>query len=492
VIDKPQQSRNPDADSGPGNRNQEQRVTQHSVQLAPREREFRTLADSVPAMFSYVDAEQRYRYVNRRYEQHWDRPAAEIVGKTVAELLGPDGYERARGHVERALSGEQVTYQAEFAYVDGPHTMQVRYVPDLDEHGHTRGFFALIDDITPLKRAESAVRERETRLRAIMDTVPDAIITIDENGVIKSFNRAAEMMFGYDAKQAIGSNVSILMASPYREEHENYLTRYLESREAHIIDRPREVRGQRKDGSSFPMELRVTQVNHAGLFVGIARDLSAERQLEQEVAEASTYEQERIGQEIHDGLGQKLTALSMMAQSLKRELARQNVPESRLLNDIIEHLHDATGEARALSHGLAPVPLTEEGLAAALSQMADELEAATGTTVSFEMELSDPVEIKNRNTVMQLYRIAQEAVNNAIKHAEPRNIVINLGTVDGSPVLTVRDDGKGFRPEANGSEGFGLRIMQRRAAIINGDLKIESVPNAGTTVRCKVMSGDPE
>ena len=92
---------------------------------------------------------------------------------------------------------------------------------------------------------------------------------------------------------------------------------------------------------------------------------------------------------------------------------------------------------------------------------------------------------------MQLYRIAQEAVNNAVKHGEPRNITISLGKSDGLPVLAVSDDGKGFRLDANDDTGFGLRIMRRRAAIINGDLKIESAPDNGTTVRCKLNAPYP-
>jgi two-component system sensor kinase FixL len=467
-------------------------LEQGNAELERRERKFRTLADNVPALFSYLDADQRYSYVNRRYEKHWGRPAGEIVGKTAAELLGPQGYATARPHIERVLVGEQVTYQAEFQFADGLHTMQVSYVPDVDGRGKVHGFFTLVDDITPLKRAERGLRERECRLRAIMDTAPDAVITIDRQGIIKHFNRAAEVMFGFAAVEAVGANVRLLMPAPYCDEHDDYLARYHRTGERHMIGQRRELRGRRKDGAVFPLEVTVTEVDDAGLFVGITRDLSDRRRLEKEVARASTFEQERIGQEIHDGLGQKLTALSMMAASLKRDLARQNVPESRTLNELIEHLRQATEEARALSRGLAPVPLTEQGLAAALSRLAEDMQTATGITCRFESDSRNPVEVGSRTVALQLYRIAQEAVHNAIKHGRPHNITIRLASVGRYAELRVSDDGRGFGSDADSAEGFGLRIMRYRAAIVGADLSIESAPESGTLVRCKFAPLDGE
>lgn len=467
-----------------------QALEQRSAELERREREFRTLADNVPAMFSYLDAGQHYRYVNRRYEKHWGRPAAEIVGKSVAELLGPQGYALARPHIERVLRGEQVTYQAEFQFTDGPHTMQVSYVPDMDTQGKVHGFFTLVDDVTPLVRAENGLREREARLSAIMNTAPDAVITIDRQGTIENFNRAAETMFGYASAEAVGANVRLLMPPPYCDEHDDYLAHYRRTGERHMIGKRRELRGRRKDGSVFPLEITVTEVEDTGLFVGITRDLSVQRRLEQEVARASTLEQERIGQEIHDGLGQKLTALSMMASSLKRDLARRNLPESKTLNELIDHLRQATEEARALSRGLAPVPITGRGLASALEKLAQDVRAASGVACRFETDVHREVEVESRTAAMQLYRIAQEAVHNAIKHGRPQEIRIRLTRVGDGLELSVHDDGRGLRPDDDSEQGFGLRIMRYRAGLIGGELCIDSSLAAGTVVRCKVSEAD--
>ena len=479
-----------DPDGADALRRLNRELERRGAELERRERELRTLADNVPAMFSYLDAGQHYRYVNPRYEKHWGRPAREIIGKTASELLGPQGYALARPYIERVLRGEQVTYQGQFDFADGAHTMQVSYVPDLDEHGKVHGFFTLVDDITPLVRAEKGLREREARLRAIMNTAPDAVITIDRQGLIRNFNRAAEAMFGYATAEAVGRNVRLLMPAPYRDEHDDYLARYQRTGERHVIGKRRELRGRRKDGSVFPVELTVTEVEEAGLFVGITRDLSAQRRLEQEVARASTLEQERIGQEIHDGLGQKLTALSMMAASLKRDLARRELPESGRLDELIEHLRAATEEARALSRGLAPVAVTGRGLAVALEKLAGDMQAASGIACRFEGDAQRQVEVESRTAAMQLYRIAQEAVHNAIRHGKPAAIRIRLARVGEGVELSVHDDGRGLRPDYDSDEGLGLRIMRYRAALIGGELSIDSAPEAGTLVRCTVSAAD--
>jgi PAS domain S-box-containing protein len=129
--------------------------------------------------------------------------------------------------------------------------------------------------------AEQALREREARLRAILDTTVDGIITIDAQGIIESFNLVAERIFGYAAAEVLGQEVSLLMPSPYREEHDGYLARYLRTGEKRIIGIGREVVGRRKDGATFPMDLAVSEVRlgNRRLFTGIVRDITERKRL---------------------------------------------------------------------------------------------------------------------------------------------------------------------------------------------------------------------
>src|SRR5215472_15330378 len=126
------------------------------------------------------------------------------------------------------------------------------------------------------KRYQGALRESEARLRAILDTAVEGIITIDEKGIIESFNLAAERTFGYRAEEAIGRNVSMLMPMPYRRDHDGFIAAYLRTGQARIIGIGREVVGQRKDGTTFPMELSVSEVRleNRRLFTGFVRDIT--------------------------------------------------------------------------------------------------------------------------------------------------------------------------------------------------------------------------
>ncbi len=158
------------------------------------------------------------------------------------------------------------------------------------------------------RQAQAALRDSEARLRAILETAVEGIITIDERGIIESVNAAAERIFGFPAAQLVGQNVSRLMPSPYRDEHDGYLANYLHTGEAKIIGIGREVAGQRKDGTIFPMDLSVSEVRQADrrLFTGFVRDITERKHLEKEISEISNREQQRIGQDLHEGLCQQL------------------------------------------------------------------------------------------------------------------------------------------------------------------------------------------
>ena len=154
------------------------------------------------------------------------------------------------------------------------------------------------------RKAEEALRESSERLRAILETAVEGIITIDDRGTIESFNPAAEKIFGYPAREAVGQNITLLMPAPFRQEHDGYLASYRRTGHAKIIGIGREVVGQRKDGTVFPMDLSVSEVRLAQrrMFTGFVRDITERKRLEKEIIEISNREQQRIGQDLHDGL----------------------------------------------------------------------------------------------------------------------------------------------------------------------------------------------
>src|SRR5215831_447629 len=295
-----------------------------------------------------------------------------------------------------------------------------------------------------LARAAMALGESEERLRAILDTAVEGIITIDHRGIIESVNPAAAKIFGYQPAEIIGQNVNILMPSPYHEQHDEYIANYHRTGKARIIGIGREVSGKRKDGTVFPIDLSVSAIKLANrhLFTGFVRDITDRKRLEKEILETSDREQRRIGQDLHDGLCQQLAGIELMSQVLEQNLAGKSVADSRRVGEIASHVRDAISQTRALARGLSPVTLESEGLMAALHELAANTEKLFNVRCLFDCHTLVPVH--DHAVASNLFRIAQEAVSNAVKHGKAKRIVIALAHTRGRVTLRVSDNGGGF------------------------------------------------
>lgn len=349
------------------------------------------------------------------------------------------------------------------------------------------GLWTAVGVVLAYKHVRRARRESEARAQAILETTVDGIITIDAEGHIQSFNEAAENIFGYDAEEVIGKNVKVLMPAPYYEEHDEYLRSYHETGRRKIIGIGREVRGRRKDGSTFPLDLAVSEVKLGDrvIFTGIVRDISERRRLEQEILNISEQERRRIGQDLHDGLGQMLTGIGLLSQDVTKHLQEEGHDRADDMAEITEHVKEADQYARDLSHGLIPVDVEGNGLPEALRRLAQNAERLFD--VGCEFQEVDRAVVSDTSTANHLYRIAQEAVNNAVRHGDADHVKIVLATGPEQIRLQVRDDGSGFDiDETAEMEGMGLRIMNYRARIVGGTLDISSAINEGTVVTCTI------
>jgi PAS domain S-box-containing protein len=333
-------------------------------------------------------------------------------------------------------------------------------------------------------RTEQALRESEAKARAIVETTVDGIITIDDRGRIQSFNEAAEDIFGYDEEEVTGENVKMLMPPPYREEHDGYIRSYHETGRRRIIGIGREVTGKRKDGSTFPMDLAVSEVKLGDrhMFTGIVRDISERRQLEKEILNISEQERRRIGQDLHDGLGQMLTGIGLLGQNVARQLKAEDHDLADDVAEITELVKEADQYARDLARGLTPVDVDATGLSQALQRLADNAVRLFDVPCAFE-EVGTAL-VHDSTTATHLYRIAQEAVSNAVRHGDATRLKILLASGTDQIRLRVQDDGVGFDAESVDGPGMGVNIMNYRARIIGGTLEITSDVGEGTVVTC--------
>ncbi len=223
--------------------------------------------------------------------------------------------------------------------------------------------------------------------------------------------------------------------------------------------------------------------------VGLELGRVVERQRLQEGYSEAVWEQQRvIAQELHDGLGQQLTGLGFISQTLSGKLTQPD--EAKAAGRLTEGLMKALEQIRGLAKGVFPVAPEGEGLMSALGQLAETTAAATGIACTFDCPR--PVLLGNNQTALHLYRIAQEAVTNAAKHARPSAIKILLDSTPEGLLLEVSDNGGGIGGGAGSSRGSGLRSMRYRAAAIGGTLAIEDAPGGGTRVRCILAEDDKQ
>ncbi len=209
------------------------------------------------------------------------------------------------------------------------------------------------------------------------------------------------------------------------------------------------------------------------------------KRLEQEILETSDKEMQRIGQDLHDGVGQQLTALSLFTRGLQKEVESQSPQLAESCDKIGSELREVIRQVRVLSHGLSPVSLEENGLVEAFQKLADDMKS-TETDCRFENHCE--TQITDPHLAAQLYRIGQEAVTNAAKHSGARLIHISLKNSSAITELKIRDDGRGFStPRLNGHAGLGLRAMRYRADVIGASIKIDSAPGNGTQITCAIQ-----
>lgn len=379
-------------------------------------------------------------------------------------------------------------------------------------------------DADLLSATNSELSLRQAYLQAIVETVPDAMVIIDENGIIQSFSAAAERQFGFAAQELRGQNVSVLMPSPYREEHDSYIARYLATGERRIVGVGRVVVGQRKDGTTFPMELAVGEIRHEGKrqFVGFIRDLTQRQERERllhevqsellHVSRLSTMGQ--MASALAHELNQPLSAMTNYLRGSKRLL--EDVPDHRaaLVRDgldraaeqslragqVIQRLRDfvARGETEKRSESLKK--LVEETTALALV-------AAREQSIRLDVRLDSSIDLVFVDRV-QIQQVLLNLLRNSIeamKSGEKREIIITTAPADDDMVaVSVADTGSGIAPDiaarlfqpfvTTKSKGMGVGLSLSRTIIEShgGQITVESHPLGGTVFRFTLRRVAPE
>jgi PAS domain S-box-containing protein len=350
----------------------------------------------------------------------------------------------------------------------------------------------------PPDQSTSESREPAAWLAEIVLSSDDAIIGKTLLGIVTSWNRGAERLFGYSAAEAIGRSILFLIPPGRRREMDSILSRIAAGEH---VD-PYETVRLRRDGSLVDVSLTVSPIKDpSGRIIGaskIARDISERKKSEQllfaahaalleserQIVAVSEAERRRIGADLHDNLGQQLTAIELLCHSLRQDIQDRPAEESQLAW-ICQSLREAVTQTRQLARGLIPVPLDEDGLADGLTELV--LQMSHGP-VRCDFIRATEVRIGDNTIADHLFRIAQEAVNNAVKHGRPRRITVTLSQDQNGLLLRIEDDGVGFPRCRQARSGVGLRIMGHRANVIGATLETKSIPGKGVSVSCRLKN----
>jgi PAS domain S-box-containing protein len=466
-------------------------------ELRESEARFRGIFEQAAVGIARVGLDGRWLQFNPAMCRITGYPAEELAELRINDVIHPDDLGVDLAHLADLSAGRADSYTMDKRYVrrDGSLAwVSLARSVVRDANGGPLYYVSVIEDVSDRRRAEQAARDGEARMRAVVDTAVDAIITIDTGGLIESANPAACALFGYALSELVGRNVSLLMPEPYAGEHDGYVRNYLLTGLAKIMGIGRDVTGLRRDGTVFPAHLGVSTFTVGGrqMFAGVLRDLTEQRRLEREIIEIGAEEQRRIGQDLHDGLCQELTGVSFALEVLGQKLANRLAPETGSIRKVAELVDQSIGHARTLAHGLQPVTLDASGLTSALRDLAAKVEDTDHVSCMFVCD-SD-VLVHDNVVATHVFRIAQEAIGNAIKHGKARTIVLDLSAADGCLRLTVSDDGVGLGAATSGDgNGIGLQTMAYRARVVGGQVEVRGGEKGGTVVSCAVplrgMSG---
>jgi two-component system, LuxR family, sensor kinase FixL len=410
-----------------------------------------------------------------------------IIGLSLEEarLLGgwqvflpPEELPAARRRMETLLKGEQT--DAEVRIVDA--RGEERWLHTINQPLRTtdQGTIVVIGvayDITARRRGEEALRTHGR----VLEAMREGVVVLDEHSTVRLVNRALVRLTGYEPAELVGRHarmLTLLGEAQYRDVKAE-IDQRLQEADFFEID----IDCVRRDGTIYRAGCVFTPIEISGerLRLVVVEDVTQRRELEREIIEIANREQRRIGNDLHDGLGQELTGVALMLRGLVGRLRKEQSPSVEDAEEIVALVNHTIESTRSLARGLSPVSVERGGLPSALRALATRVRETYGTQARFRSKIWPHIALDS-GASNHIYRIAQEAVNNAIKHGHAREVIIDLHVTGETVTLIVSDNGTGVPPGANLASGMGLKIMRYRATMLGGEVKIDGRPEGGTRV----------
>ncbi|NCD21819.1 MAG: PAS domain S-box protein [Spartobacteria bacterium] len=484
--------------------------------LRQSESKYRLLFENMRDAFAAMDLQGRLIDCNPAFEKLLGYSRKEVLRLHLADITPPEWLAVEKKAVaQMRRRGYSNRFEKEYVRKDGtrvPVELQGSLIRDAQ--GRPAGLWAIIRDVAERKRAETELRqahaELERRVRertAELESSREALAQSEEQ-----FREMAE-----NAKDAFwlidARTLKVLYVSPAFERIWNRPVEMDAARwfaHVHPDDRAHVLRAFRSglrtgipatvtyrliwpDGSIRWIESSGAMIrdarNRPNRAAGLIRDITDQRRLEAEILQAAEAERQRIGRDLHDSLGQALTAIGYLADAVREDLTRAQRPEADDVRKLGRLIGQTAADAHALARGLLLADVKRGGLAAALQELAFRTQELFGVVCRYSGPATlPPLDV---HAAGQLYRIAQEAAANAAKHGRAQRIEIRLAKERRGLLLSVRDNGRGLPARKNNAPGLGLDIMRYRAGLIGATLWIDTHPRRGTTVKCLLPRAAP-
>ncbi len=324
-----------------------------------------------------------------------------------------------------------------------------------------------------------------TFLDSVIENIPHMIFVKDAKELrFIRFNKAGEDLLGYSKKSMIGKNDYDFFPKPEADFFTRKDREVLEN--GRLFDIPEEPIHTRYHGIRILHTKKIPIIDEKGkpsYLLGISEDITERLNLQKEIAAISDREQKRIGQDLHDGLGQHLTGVAFLIKGLSQQLAMKRLPEAHEAEKIAELVNRAISTTRNLARVLNPIDLESGSLDTALAQLATSTQRLFNIQCLFEYDMPF---VLDSSEAVHLFRIAQEAVDNAVKHGRATQIRILCETSNGSIQLMVEDNGVGLAKGFERRHGMGISNMTYRAKSLGGSLKVARGRSRGTVVTCLI------
>jgi PAS domain S-box-containing protein len=339
-------------------------------------------------------------------------------------------------------------------------------------------------------RARQVLRDSEERFRTLAETASDAIVTIDDAGVIVYVNATVETIFGYTAAELVGRDLTILMPETMRDRHRRGMARYRATGERRLSWRAIELPGLHKDGREIPLEVGFGEFTREDrhYFTGMIRDISDRKRAEQTLRKAREERLEelervrqRIAADLHDEIGSSLTQISILSEVAHRSGAASNPELTHSLSTIAASSRELVDSMSDIVWAINPAKDHLKDLTQRMRRVASDTFTTNNMAFRLEMPPSEEDWKLGANLRREIFLIYKEGIHNMVKHSGCTEAVIRVTSQDGALRLELRDNGKGFDPSSP-SDGHGLASLRSRAAALGGTLSVVSAPGRGTEI----------